>query len=86
MASARASEAMTHANEQDKVQNFGLRTIPGAIYIYIKAHPIAEVKKTAGAEPLGSRRQAKLFIYAEKMKRMPDHSLHRKLKDPAKTD
>ena len=33
-------------------------------------------------KPLEGRRQAKLLIHAEKMKRMPDHPLHQKLKDP----
>ena len=30
------------------------------------------MEKTAGVEPLEDRRQAKLLIHAEKMKRMPD--------------
>ena len=51
-----------------------------------KTTPIAEMEKTAGVEPLEGRRQAKLLIHAEKMKRMPDHPLHQKLKDPTKTD
>ena len=42
------------------------------------------MEKTAGAEPLEGRRQAKLLIHAEKMKRMPGHPLHQKLKDPTK--
>ena len=46
--------------------------------------PTAEMEKTAGVEPLEGRRQAKLLIHAEKMKRMPDHPLHQKLKDPTK--
>ena len=72
-----------HTNKLDKVQNIGLRTILGAM----KTTPIAEMEKTAGVEPLESRRQAKLhafFIHAEKMKRIPDYPLHRKLKDPTK--
>ena len=44
----------------------------------IETTPIAEMEKTAGAEPLEGRRQAKLLIHAEKMKRMPDHPLHQK--------
>ena len=40
--------------------------------------------KTTGVEPLEGRRQAKLLIHAEKMKRMPDDPLHQKLKDPTK--
>ena len=79
-ASAWATAAKTHTNKLDKVQNIGLRTIFGAM----KTTPIAEMEKTAGVEPLEGRRQAKLLIHAEKMKRMPDHPLHQKLKDPTK--
>ena len=74
-----ATAAKTHNNKLDKVQNIGLRTILGAM----KTTPIAEMK-TTGVEPLEGRRQAKLLIHAEKMKRMPDDPLHQKLKDPTK--
>ena len=50
----------------------------------MKTTPIAEMEKTAGVEPLEGMRQAKLLIHAEKMKRMPDHPRHQKLKDPTK--
>ena len=79
-ASAWATAAKTHTNKLDKVQNIGLRTILGAM----KTTPIAEMEKTAGVEPLEGRRQAKLLIHAEKMKRMQDHPVHQKLKDPTK--
>ena len=79
-ASAWVTAAKTHTNKLNKVQNIGLRTILGAM----KTTPIAEMEKTAGVEPLEGRRQAKLLIHAEKMKRMPDHPLHQKLKDPTK--
>ena len=75
-ANAWATAAKTHSNTLEKVQNIGLRTILGAM----KTTPIAEMEKTAGLEPLEGRRQAKLLIYVEKMKRMPDHPLHQKLK------
>ena len=42
------------------------------------------MEKTAGGEPLESRRQAKLLIHAEKMKRTLDNPLHQKLKDQTK--
>ena len=74
--------AKTHTNKLDKVQNIGLRTILGAM----KTTPIAEMEKTAGVEQLESNKQAKLLIHAEKMKRMPDHPLHQKLKDPHKKE
>ena len=59
-------------------QNIGLSTILGAM----KTTPVAEMEKTAGVEPLEGRRHAYLLIHAEKMKRMPDHPLNQKLKDP----
>ena len=81
-ASAWATASKPYTNKLDKVQNIGLRTVLGAM----KTTPIAEMEKTAGVEPLEGRRQAKLLTHAEKMKRMPDHPLHQKLKDPSKTD
>ena len=75
-----ATAVKTHTNKLDNVQNIGLKTILGAM----KTTPITVMENTAGVEPLESRRQAKLLIHAEKMKRMPDHPLHQKLKDPTK--
>ena len=60
---------------KDRVQNIGLRTILGAM----KSTSIAMMEKTAGVEPLESRRQAKLLTHAEKMNRLPDHPLHNRL-------
>ena len=79
-ASAWATAAKTHTNKLDKVQTTGLRTILGAK----KTTSIAEMEKTAGAESLERRWQVKLLIHAQKMKRMSDHPLHQKLKDPTK--
>ena len=70
-ASAWASAAKTHTNKLDQVQNMGLRTILGPM----KSTPIATMQKTAGVEPLDSRRNAKLLTHEEKVKRMPDHPL-----------
>ena len=81
-ASTWAIAANTHTNKLDKVQNIGLRTILGAM----KTTPIAEMEKTSGVEPLEGRRQVKLLIHAEKMKRMPDHPLHQQLKGTTKKD
>ena len=77
-ASAWETAAMKLIKKVDKVQNISLRTILGAV----KTTPIAEIEKTTGVEPMESRRQAKFLIHAEKMKRMLDHPLHLKLKDP----
>ena len=79
-ASAWAPAARPHTNKLDRVQNIGLRTILGAM----KSTPIAMMEKTAGVEPLESRRQAKLLTHAEKMKRLPDHPLHNMLQDLTK--
>jgi len=58
----------------------GLRSILGAL----KSTPIATMQKTAGVEPLDARRNAKLLTHAEKVKRMPDHPLHKRLQDLTK--
>ena len=50
----------------------------------MKSTPIAMMEKTAGVEPLESRRQAKLLTHPEKMKRLPDHPLHNRLQDLTK--
>ena len=50
----------------------------------MKSTPIAMMEKTPGAEPLESRRQAKLLTHDEKMKRLPDHPLHSRLQDLTK--
>ena len=39
----------------------------------MKSNPIAIMEKTAGVEPLESRRQADLLTHAEQMKMLPDH-------------
>ena len=79
-ASAWSTTAKTHANKLDRVQNLGLRTILGAM----KSTPVAAMEQTAGIEPLESRRQTKILIHAEKLKRLPDHPLHNKLQDLTK--
>ena len=62
-ASAWATVAKTHTNKLDQVQNMGLRTTLGAM----KSTPIATMHKTAGVEPLDSRRDAKLLTHGEKV-------------------
>ena len=61
-ASAWATAAKTHTNKLDQVQNMGLRTTLGAM----KSTPIATTQKSAGVEPLDSRRNAKLLTHGEK--------------------
>ena len=55
----------------------GLRTTLGAI----KSTTITTMQKTAGVEPLDSRRNAKLLTHGEKMKIMIDHPLHKRLQE-----
>ena len=57
------------ANKLDQVQNMA---------------NIANLQKTAGVEPLDSRRNAKLLTHGEKVKRMPYHLLHKRLQDLTK--
>ncbi|KAK7108155.1 hypothetical protein V1264_015944 [Littorina saxatilis] len=67
--------AKTNKTRLDKVQNLGLRTILGAM----KTTPITEMEKTASVQPLEARREEKLLIQGEKMKRLESHPLHDKL-------
>ena len=53
-ASAWTTAAKTHTNKLDQVQYMGIRTILGAM----NSTPIATIQKTAGVEPLDSRRNA----------------------------
>ena len=76
-ASAWATAAKSHTNKLDQVQNMGLRTTLGAM----KSTPIATMQKTAGVEPLDYRRNAELLTHGEKVKRMPDHPLYKRLQD-----
>ena len=58
----------------------GLRTTLGTM----KSTPIANMHVTAAVEPLDSRRNAKLLTHGEKVKRMTDHPLHKRLQDLTK--
>ena len=62
-------------NNQNKVQNTGLRTILGAM----KTTPITDMENTADLEPLDARREFKTLVLAEKVNRLPTHPLHTKL-------
>jgi len=78
--SAWATAAKPHTNKLDQVQNMGLRTILGEM----KSTPIATMQKTAVVEPLDSRRNANVLTHGEKVKRMPDHPLHKRLQNLTK--
>ena len=79
-ARAWAIAAKTHTNKLDKVQNMGLRTILGAM----KSTSIATMQKTAGVKPLDSRMNAMLLTQGEKVNRIPDYPLHKRLQDMTK--
>ena len=72
--------AKSNKDRLDKVQNSGLRTILGAM----KSTPISELEKTAEVQPLEDRRQEKILIQGEKLKRLQSHPLHQKLQAPTK--
>ena len=61
----------------DKVQNLSLRIIHGAL----KSTPVKITEKTADLPPLEKRRELKVLAQGEKMKRLPAHPLHDKLKE-----
>ncbi|XP_064627880.1 uncharacterized protein LOC135487740 [Lineus longissimus] len=75
-----ATTAKTNQAKLDKVQNFGLRIILGAM----KSTPIADMERTAGIEPLEHRRNQKILIHGEKIRRLPSHPLHPKLEETPK--
>ena len=75
-----STAANTNKAKLDKVQNWGLRMVLGAM----KSTPIAHMEKTADIEPLENRRKVKILRQSEKMKRLPSHPLHTKLKIPTK--
>ena len=77
-ASAWATAAKTHTIKLDKVQNIVLRTILGAM----KTTPIAEMEKNVGVKHLRAGDKPNFSSTQKKIKRMPDHPLQQKLKDP----
>ena len=70
----------TNKSRLDKVQNIGLRLILGAM----KTTPIHDMEKTTDIEPLERRRNLKVLMQGEKMRRLPSHHLHHRLQQPTK--
>ena len=60
----------------DRVQNTGMRLILGAM----KSTPVKYMEKVSDIEPLQHRRDRKILLQTEKMKRLPTHPLHDELK------
>ena len=80
-----ASNAWTTASDTnkaklDKVQNMALRTILGAM----RSTPVSDMQKVTDLQPLEMRREQKTLIQGEKMKRLPSHPLHQKLRETPK--
>lgn len=70
----------TNKSRLDKVQNMGLRLILGAM----RSTPIQDMEKTANVEPLERRRDLKILMQGEKLRRLPSHHLHHRLEQPTK--
>ena len=70
----------TNKSRLDKVQNMGLRLILGAM----RSTPIRDMEKTANVEPLERRRDLKVLMQGEKLRRLPSHHLHHRLEQPTK--
>ena len=75
-----STAAKTNLDNLTKTQNAGLRLITGGM----KTTPIPAMEKTTGIMSLEERRNEKLLLQNEKMKRLPSHPLHSKLKAPTK--
>ena len=67
-----SSSATSNKAKLDRVQNWGLRMILGAM----RSTPINDMEKTANIEPLENRRNTKILTQGEKMRRLPSHPLH----------
>ena len=65
-----STSANTNRTKPDKVQNWGLRMILGAM----GTTPFADMEKTTDIEPLENRRNTKILIHSEKMRRLALHS------------
>ena len=70
-----ATAAHTNTQQLSKVQNTSLRLITGAL----KTTPIRAMETTADLRPLESRREEKVFIHSEKIRRLHDHKLNSKI-------
>ena len=70
----------TNTSKLSKVQNASLRIITGGM----KTSPICTMETTANIKPLEERRKEKSLIQSEKIKRLPTHPLHNKLKESTK--
>ena len=63
--------AKTNKNRLDKVQNMAVRVILGAL----KTTPVHDTEKTANVAPFETRKNLKILIQGEKLRRLPSHPL-----------
>ena len=75
-----ATAARSNTSKLEKIQNSGMRIITGAL----KTTPISAMLKTTGLAVLETRREEKLLIHAEKLRRVPSHPTHDQLKQQTK--
>ena len=75
-----STSANTTKMKLDRVQNWGLRMVLGAM----KTTPITDMEKTADIEPLDNRRNTKVLLQGEKMRRLTSHPLHNRLSEGTK--
>lgn len=69
--------ANSNTERLSKVQNAAMRIITGGL----KTTPITELEKTCKLQPLKERRDEKMLIHSEKLKRLPDHPAHASLRE-----
>ena len=75
-----STASKTNQSKLDKVQNMALRLILGAM----RSTPIQDMEKTTNIHPLERRRNLKVLLQGEKLKRLPTHPLHSRLQQPTK--
>ena len=75
-----ATAANTNTNQLSKVQNAGLRIITGAM----KTTPIRSMEVATDLRPLDNRREEKIYIQSEKIRRLNNHKLHDKINELTK--
>ena len=75
-----ATAAKTNTKKLDQVQNTGLRIITGAM----KTTPINEMEKITGLHSLTERKEEKVLIHSEKLKRLQSHPACNKISEPTK--
>lgn len=79
MASTSAA-AKSHSTKLTRIQNQAMRVMTGAM----KTTPIDHLETTTGLTSLESRREQKVLVQAAKFKRLEDHPMHRRMRQPTR--